>query len=237
MPKRQIVSDINRIGRDPLEPFFRVEREILQELEPIARRLQALAEDETFSSEKSRELRERFVSGVIDWAIRQMNGKIERLVEEGKTNYLDHFTALLQNPWRDRPRDKDTFWEAFKKAEFYIPSRLSREILSHRDWPAIWREYVKAHETIEKIAKKRWRNPVAKKMSYKENLPGLSDDQITKLLNIRKPSDQSFTYVKFKFKLSVDIEALKKSFRVFHKDPQYGYYDFVLDRLIQIKKK
>ena len=32
MPKRQLVGDNNLISRDPLEPFFRVEREILREL-------------------------------------------------------------------------------------------------------------------------------------------------------------------------------------------------------------
>ncbi len=235
MPKRQIVGDNNLISRDPLEPFFRVEREILRELEPTARRLHALDDDESFSDEKLKQLRQRFISGVFDWAIRQMNGEIERLVEEGKTNYLDNFTVLFRDPWREGFRNKETFWEAFAKAEFYIPSRLSREIVNHRDWPTLRKEYLSVLKTIQTIAKKKWRNPVAKKMSYKENLPGLTDNQIEKLLAIKKSSDQALTCVKIKFKLDVDIEALKKRFRVFRKDPQYGYYDFLLERQVRIK--
>lgn len=65
MVKRRIVSDSDLISRDPLEAFFRTEKELLQELESIAqelesiaRRLDALASHESFPSEKSRELRQ-----------------------------------------------------------------------------------------------------------------------------------------------------------------------------------
>lgn len=222
---------------DPLTSFRKVEENILQELKPIAGRLKALGKQESFPDYKVRELREKFVSGVFDWAIRQMNRNVERFLEEGKRNYIDHVEVLITNPWRESPRNRETFWEALEKADFFIPSRPTRRIVHHKKWPTLWREYNDTVRRLKRIEKKKWRNPTARKLAFKEKLPELEDGEVEKLLHLRKPSERALAYVRFKFKLSADIEALKKYLRVFRKDPQYGYFDFVLDNLTRIKDK
>lgn len=144
---------------------------------------------------------------------------------------------LIANPWRDKPRDRDTFWEAFEKAEFFIPSRPARRIVHHKEWPTLWREYVKIVYRLESIEKKKWHNPAARKLTFKDKLPGLTDGEIEKLLRFRKATDRAIAYVKIKYKLPVDIEALKKYFRPLRRNPQYGYFAFVLDNLTRIKER
>jgi len=210
---------------------------LIKELEPYARKHGAVGKTELFPESRVRVLREKFVSGVFNWAVRQMKGNTKRLLEEGTRNYLDHVEVLIANPLRDKPRDRDTFWEAFEKAEIFIPSRPSRRKVHHKEWPTLWREYIKTVDRLQSIEKKKWRNPAARKLTFKAKLPGLTDNEIEELLSLRKASDRAIAYVKFKFKLDVDIEALQKYFRPLRKDPQYGYFDFVLANLTRIKER
>ena len=222
---------------NPLRVFVKCEKELLQELEPYARWLKVIEANETLAELAGRDLREKFSSGVFDWAIRQMNGKIERLIEEGKQLYLDHFLALLENPWTGVPRNEDTFWQAFQQAEFFIPSHPSREIVPHKEWPRLWRTYITAVTILERIDRKKWRNPAARLLAYKEKFPGLSEGDIQKILKLKKRSDRALACVRFQLKLSVGIEALQKYFaKTFHKDPRYGFHDFLVFNLERIKK-
>jgi hypothetical protein len=234
MAKRQFDRDLTQA--DPLTPFWKVEKEILDEIKLYARRLGALRDDESFSEDDAKRLREKFSSGVFDWALRQMNGEVGRLLDAGKETYLDHFTLWIANPWRSGPKNKETFWEAFEHAEFFIPRRRIRRVVHHRDWPVLWRTYVDTVDRLNKLQKKKWRNPIAREMAYKENLPGIPDSALKKLIGLKKPSDRPLEYIRIKLKLPIGIEALKKYFRHFHKDPQYGYLDFVARELAQIKK-
>ena len=61
------------------------------ELERDARALGELKEGDRFPLDRARELREKIVEAMCDWAARRMGADLEKYLEEGKRNFLDYF--------------------------------------------------------------------------------------------------------------------------------------------------
>lgn len=217
--------------------FFSVVIGMIKELKTYARKHKAIGENESFPESMARELREKIVSGMFDWAVRRMGKDLGRYLEEGRQNFLDKFNLILYDPYRGEPRQAKHFREAFERADFLIPLKFSRRIVPHALWPTLWAEYNKALQKAQEIKRKNWKNSAALKMRFKDPgvFPGINDNTAEKFC-IMKPSDIAASYVQWKFKLLVGVEALKEYFKVFHRDYPYGYMDFMVRNLAKVKQ-
>src|SRR3989338_2590419 len=110
---------------------------------------------------------------------------------------------------------------AAKKAPFVIRNRPQRKSLSI-DVHVLLSEYDlrKTSKIFEKIVqikkkkKRKWRNLSAHEMAFKEALPGISEQKITRYISSNmEPSDIFLDYLCYKYKLPIAGEALKKSLR------------------------
>lgn len=119
-----------------------------------------------------------------------------------------------------------------KLARFLVPLRFTRTAVHHRDWPKLREAYRDILETLQKLHAKKRRSRGNYLLALREALPGISDGQIERF-SLMKPSDIAAEYVCWKFKLPAGAEALKEYFKVFHKP--YGYMDYVMDRIKQVK--
>lgn len=218
-----------------LAVFFAVADRIIKELENYAHKHRALEEKKSFPEWRARGLMEKIISGMFDWAVRRMGKDLEKYLEEGRRNFLDKFNLILYDPYREEPRQAKHSLEAFERADFFVPMKFGRRMVSHERWPALWAEYNKALQQAEEIKRKQWRNSAALKMRLKEVFPGIND-KIVQGFNTMKPSDIAASYVRWKFKLPVGVEALQEYFKVFHRDYPYGYMDFMVRNLAKVKQ-
>lgn len=214
-----------------LAVFFAVVDRTRKELESYARKLGELQEGDAFPEHRAKELREKIVSGVFDWAVTQMGSNLERYLNEGSKNFLDHFELHYVNPYRTEPRTRyDRFWGPFEKARFFISLKPGRRIVHHSEWPKAWEIYRDTLPILQEIKRKTRGSKKAYLLALKERLPGVPDDEAEKIWSKGKPSDAAAEYVRWKLKiLTVGVEALKEYFRVFHQP--YGYWDFIARNL------
>jgi hypothetical protein len=210
-------------GPDPLAPLLAVAGAIVRELERDARALGALKKGEPFPRDRARELREKIVWGMCDWAIRRMGADLKKYLEEGQRNFLH----LFKLHYMEHTTIHDRFWGPFEKTRFFIPlKRGSRRIVHHSEWPMAWEIYRDTLPIFQKIHPQKRRSDKCYLLALKENFPGVPDDEAKKIWQLEKPSDAALEYVRWKLKIdSVGVEALREYFKVFHKP--YGYFDFM----------
>jgi hypothetical protein len=218
---------------ETLDKLFTAATRIIEKLADNARKLMDLAENEPVPEEWAREVRQAIASGLTDWAVRRMGTDIDRFLDEGVRNYLDMFWLASTYSYRDKPWGRgERFAEGLRNARFFIPLKFTRAAVHPREWPALWSHYRNVLETVQKLQSKKKRTRGNYLLALRETLPGIPDKQIDKF-SLMKASDIAAEYTCWKFKLAAGPEALKEYFRVFH--TQYGYMDFVLKRLANLK--
>jgi len=162
-----------------------------------------------------------------------MGADLEKYLEEGKRNFLDHFKLNHTHfdPGGRMPREYERFWESFEKTRFFIPLKFGRRIVHHSFWPEAWEIYRDTLPVLREIKKKTRQSKQAFLMAIRENLPGVPDDEAEKLWRMSKNSDRAAEYARWKLKLPVGGEALKEYFKFFHQ--RNGYFDFITKNLIR----
>lgn len=212
-----------------LAQIFSVVDRITNRLEADARKLGSLGEHEVFPEGRARELREKVVSGMFDWAVRRMGADLEKCLDEGAKNFIDHF--ILHHSHFD-PGGRihyERFWEPFEKTRFFIPLKRSKRIVHHSLWREAWEIYRNTLPVLQRIKKITTKSEKSYLLALKENLHGIPDDEAKKLWRMKKDSDRAAEYARWKLTLPVGVEALKEYFKVFHQ--QYGYFDFIASNL------
>ena len=126
-----------------------------------------------------------------------------------KNPTLDPELILRETPFRipDRlPRD----WARTPRPTpngLRHPSFLNLEQLAE--------SYRGAYTVIAEIKKRQFRNPAMRKLTFKERLPGISEEQASRYCSM-KASEAARDYVAHKYKLPVKGDALKCYLRHAH---------------------
>jgi hypothetical protein len=220
---------------DPPTSFFAVADAIVRDLERDARAFGELKAREPFPKERAKELREKIVDGMFQWAIRRMGGDLEKYLEEGRLNFLDLFK--LHHLHYDIPDPKmlyNRFWDPFEKTQFFIPLKFPRRAVHHTEWPKLWEAYNNVLSRLMEIPRATRRHGKTYLFALREKLPGpeISDRELAKFVDSsKKLSDIAAVYVSRKFNLTVGSEALKEYFKVFH-EASYGYTNFIAKDLL-----
>lgn len=218
-----------------LAPFFAAGEKIIAMLKPLATKYKLTGANGSLPAWMVEEVRQKMIMGLAVWAVDKMGGNFERYLEEGRLNFIDMFRVILHDPNREEFRNAKHFMEAFERADFLIPCKPGRRMVHHQEWPTLWAEYNRALEQAQEIKRRKWNNPAALRMRFKDPdvFPGIDDKLADKFCKMDS-SDIAAAYVRWKFKLPVGVEALQKYFKVFHEN--WGYYDFIVSKLAALKQ-
>jgi len=102
---------------------------------------------------------------------------------------------------------------ALKEAPYYIPQQRQAKNKNpfgpNVNLFRIIDEYAKALSSAKKILKKKWRNPAAMLLTFKQTFPGIPEENINKYRSMRA-AEIAYDYLKWKYKLNVSGDAVKK---------------------------
>ena len=215
-----------------LNSFFAVAQRIIAELEPLARKYRVIGGIDSFPEHMAKQLREEISGGMFEWAVRKMGKDLRRYLEEGRTNFMDHFKLLLYDPYRGKPRGMKEFLEAFEGAEFFIPLRFGRREIHHENWPQIYEQYRKTLLRIQEIWRKTGRNFSTRKLKLMKEF-SLPTQFAEEFFDV-KPSEVTLEIIRIQCRLRrIKTETLRKYLR--HIPGQYTYLDYIFDNLRRIK--
>jgi len=211
--------------------FFDSVDRTIKELVLHGRKHGAVGKTESFPESRVRELREKMVNGLAEWALLKLGREGRKYLREAEKDFFDRFLSHYFNPSRDTPRD---FWDSFHQGRFRVPTKLPRTQVHHRKWLKLWREYNLVCDRLDNIPRETRRITVPYLCALKERLPGFPEGQLARLVESNsKPSDLAAEYVSQKFKLPVGGQALKEYFNVFHRP--HGYFDFISLRAFKLE--
>jgi len=141
-------------------------------------------------------LKVKIQAALAYWARKKLGTKYERFLEQG----LFYFFYLIA---KQTQQTGDRF-KAFKDTPLFIPSRLRADLL-----PTEADSEVKSFaERARKIKSKKYRNPVALNMAFRDNFPGMPNARIARWVKL-KPTEIARDYVAWKYKVPSHA-ALKK---------------------------
>lgn len=146
---------------------------------------------------------------LANWARHRMGKDFKRYMDEAIKNFL--FIVAVRAIWlEEKPSN------IVSNAYLPIPQRLGKRNLrspadpfSHMTVYRLMNCYEDILPNVRDIKKKRWRNPVAQAMCYKENLPGISTERANKYCAM-KASEIAMDYAQWKYKLGISPDAVKK---------------------------
>jgi len=185
-------------------------------------------------------LMDKFEDALMMWAIEKMGEDFEKYVGRGLELF---FTGVMIKQVADGvytpegkliPKPKLSFLNSVRRSPLRFPVRLSKQAGFPFDkFPQLKKEYENILLRTRKIKKKRWRNPIAMTLRFKEILPGIDEARLWKYPSM-KASQIAYDYLLWKYKLPLRGEAMKKYLNL-KRIPQ-GLWDLELKRHVRERK-
>jgi len=140
---------------------------------------------------------------IVKWTIRKMGvDYFRRYVFPVEKRFL--MVALLYTI-----KNNCDFLTAIRQVPYDIPNRTNKKVFRF-DSHKMLDEYQGCLSKITRIKKRDWNSIAARLVAIKHALPGITDKTIKKYDSMPKASDVALDFIKWKYKLEVTREAVKK---------------------------